>query len=80
MGGVVSREFETWRAHARRMVSAGHRPDCPGRAIGPPNGWDEFEGVYPPCPGCVTPRDRVLWSQLADEADSHARRGALVSA
>jgi hypothetical protein len=86
-------ELTTFRDHARRMATSGHKPECEGtpervaertrnrmgyRAI--------FREHHPklepiePCPGCVTDADRALWARLAAEVDaylSHDEEGAL---
>jgi hypothetical protein len=55
---------------------------CVGHPAGKPTGWAQWQWndhaevcpgnpTAPPCPGCVTNADRVLWTRLADEVDAY---------
>ncbi len=59
-------DLTRFRDHCRRMATAKHRPDC--KSI------DPYRRYMKPNPaicggGCITLKDRLLWSRLADEAD-----------
>lgn len=69
-------------AYCRRMSTADHVDDC--RSLAPPARprWrltedladlalDGFTPTPPTCDGCVSPEERELWAQMADELESH---------
>lgn len=71
--------------YCRRMSQADHRDDCPSLGPLPRPRWrldddlavhlDGFTPAPPVCLGCVTPADRELWAQLADDIDEHLEAG-----
>ena len=66
-------DLERELAHARRMATAEHKPECliecrdwtGNRAFSLPGPSEP--GGKTPCPGCVTDSERALWAQLAEE-------------
>lgn len=62
----MASDLESFRDHARTMAAALHRTECLTRT----HPWTKLL-PRPDCVGCVTPEDRALWAQLADEIDDH---------
>lgn len=64
-------DLTDFAAHARRMATAQHKPECtsPQRPF-----FGYSTSANPQCLGCVTDADRAWWQKLADEVDAHLAR------
>lgn len=82
-GGRRVNELALFASYCRRMSTSDHVDDCPSLRPPPRPQWrledhepdaprlDGFTPAPPPCDGCISPEDRELWAQLADEIEGH---------
>lgn len=62
-------ELSATRDHCKLMAKADHKRECRGTIR---DRWGKKDiWPNPRCAGCVTPAERDLWLQLADEIDAY---------